>query len=44
MADRLAGIPELMSERLSALCIAFCTEVLANRGKSVGENGLPNNL
>ncbi|MBA2114076.1 ATP-dependent DNA helicase PcrA [Planctomycetes bacterium FF15] len=42
MADRLAGIPGVDERAFIGTMHSFCTEVLANRGKSVGVNGLPN--
>ena len=42
MAERLAGIPGVDERAFIGTMHSFCTEVLANRGKSVGINGLPN--
>lgn len=42
MAERLAGVPGIDERAFIGTMHSFCTEVLANRGKSVGVNGLPN--
>ena len=42
MVERLEGIPGIKERAFIGTMHSFCTEVLANRGKSVGINGLPN--
>lgn len=41
MVERLEDVPEITSRAFVGTLHSFCTEVLANRGKSVGVNGLP---
>lgn len=41
MADRLASIPQIGDRAFISTLHSFCVEVLANRGKSVGIEGLP---
>lgn len=42
MAERLALVPGIDERAFIGTLHSFCTEVLANRGKSVGVDGLPN--
>lgn len=42
MAERLAAVPGIGERAFIGTLHSFCTEVLANRGKSVGVEGLPN--
>ena len=42
MAERLESVPEVAERAFIGTMHSFCVEVLANRGKSVGINGLPN--
>jgi DNA helicase-2/ATP-dependent DNA helicase PcrA len=42
MAERLDDVPEISTRAFIGTLHSFCTEVLANRGASVGINGLPN--
>jgi DNA helicase-2/ATP-dependent DNA helicase PcrA len=42
MAERLETVPDIHERAFIGTMHKFCTEVLANRGKSVGINGLPN--
>ncbi|HEX3151376.1 MAG TPA: ATP-dependent helicase [Gemmataceae bacterium] len=42
MAERLASVPQVAERAFIGTMHSFCVEVLANRGKSVGINGLPN--
>jgi len=42
MAERLEGIEGVSERAFIGTMHSFCTEVLANRGKSVGIEGLPN--
>jgi DNA helicase II / ATP-dependent DNA helicase PcrA len=42
MAERLASVPQVAERAFIGTMHSFCMEVLANRGKSVGINGLPN--
>lgn len=42
MSDRLADVPEIKDRAFIGTLHSFCMEVLANRGKSVGLDGLPN--
>src|SRR5258708_7638420 len=42
MAERLASVPQVAARAFIGTMHSFCVEVLANRGKSVGINGLPN--
>lgn len=42
MAERLAAVPSIDERAFIGTLHSFCTEVLANRGKSVGVDGLPN--
>ena len=42
MAERLESVPNISERAFIGTLHSFCTEVLANRGKSVGINGLPN--
>lgn len=42
MAERLAAVPGIDERAFIGTLHSFCTEVLANRGKSVGVDGLPN--
>lgn len=42
MAERLESVPGISERAFIGTLHSFCTEVLANRGKSVGINGLPN--
>jgi DNA helicase-2/ATP-dependent DNA helicase PcrA len=42
MADRLANVPQIAERSFIGTMHSFCVEVLANRGKSVGIDGLPN--
>jgi DNA helicase-2/ATP-dependent DNA helicase PcrA len=42
MAERLASVPQVAERAFIGTIHSFCVEVLANRGKSVGINGLPN--
>lgn len=41
MVERLEDVPEIAERAFIGTMHSFCTEVLANRGKSVGVNGLP---
>jgi DNA helicase-2/ATP-dependent DNA helicase PcrA len=41
MAERLEDVPEAAQRAFIGTMHSFCTEVLANRGKSVGITGLP---
>ncbi len=42
MKERLSEFPDIESRAFIGTLHSFCMEVLANRGKSVGINGLPN--
>ena len=42
MVERLSGVPQIGERVFIGTMHSFCVEVLANRGKSVGINGLPN--
>lgn len=42
MAERLVTVPSIDERAFIGTLHSFCTEVLANRGKSVGVDGLPN--
>jgi len=42
MRERLESVPGVAERTFIGTLHSFCTEVLANRGKSVGINGLPN--
>ena len=42
MAERLEGVDGISDRAFIGTMHSFCTEVLANRGKSVGISGLPN--
>ncbi len=42
MVERLQDVPNISERAFIGTLHSFCTEVLANRGKSVGVNGLPN--
>ena len=42
MAERLDNVPEIAERAFIGTLHSFCTEVLANRGATVGINGLPN--
>lgn len=42
MGERLATVPQVSERAFIGTMHSFCVEVLANRGKSVGINGLPN--
>ena len=42
MAERLACVPQIAERAFIGTMHSFCVEVLANRGRSVGINGLPN--
>jgi DNA helicase-2/ATP-dependent DNA helicase PcrA len=42
MAERLVNVPQITERAFIGTLHSFCVEVLANRGKSVGINGLPN--
>lgn len=42
MVERLEDVPEIAERAFIGTMHSFCTEVLANRGKSVGVNSLPN--
>ena len=42
MAERLESVPGIKERAFIGTLHSFCTEVLANRGKTVGINGLPN--
>lgn len=42
MTERLASVPEIAERSFIGTMHSFCVEVLANRGKSVGIDGLPN--
>lgn len=42
MAERLETVPNIRERAFIGTLHSFCTEVLANRGKSVGIEGLPN--
>lgn len=42
MSDRLLSIPNIKERAFIGTLHSFCTEVLANRGKHVGVDGLPN--
>jgi DNA helicase-2/ATP-dependent DNA helicase PcrA len=41
MAERLESVPQIAERAFIATMHSFCVEVLANRGKSVGIDGLP---
>lgn len=41
MAERLSEVPEIAERGFIGTMHSFCVEVLANRGKSVGIDGLP---
>lgn len=41
MAERLSTVPQVTERAFIGTMHSFCVEVLANRGKSVGINGLP---
>ncbi len=41
MAERLVSVPQVAERAFIGTMHSFCVEVLANRGKSVGINGLP---
>jgi len=41
MAERLLSVPQIVERAFIGTMHSFCVEVLANRGKSVGINGLP---
>jgi DNA helicase II / ATP-dependent DNA helicase PcrA len=41
MAERLQDVPEITRRAFIGTMHSFCTEVLANRGKSVGVTGIP---
>ena len=42
MGERLESVPQVAERAFIGTMHSFCLEVLANRGKSVGINGLPN--
>src|SRR5437868_12240924 len=42
MVERLVSVPQIAERGFISTMHSFCIEVLANRGKSVGINGLPN--
>ncbi len=42
MIDRLNDVPNIKERAFVGTMHSFCMEVLANRGKAVGVNGLPN--
>ncbi len=42
MGERLESVPHVAERAFIGTMHSFCVEVLANRGKSVGINGLPN--
>jgi len=42
MVDRLADVPDINERAFIGTLHSFCMEVLANRGKTVGLDGLPN--
>lgn len=42
MTERLSSVPEIAERSFIGTMHSFCVEVLANRGKSVGVDGLPN--
>lgn len=42
MVERLEDVPDIATRAFIGTMHSFCTEVLANRGKSIGINGLPN--
>lgn len=42
MAERLDDVPSIAERAFIGTLHSFCTEVLANRGTTVGINGLPN--
>jgi ATP-dependent DNA helicase UvrD/PcrA len=42
MVDRLDDVPDIRKRAFIGTLHSFCMEVLANRGKSVGVDGLPN--
>lgn len=42
MVDRLDDVPDIRQRAFIGTLHSFCMEVLANRGKPIGVNGLPN--
>ena len=42
MVDRLSDVPDIRERAFIGTLHSFCMEVLANRGKTVGLDGLPN--